>query len=280
LRWYRPRRTAYPWRRTRDPYAILVSEVMLQQTQAARVASSFGRFIDRFPTVASLASADRSDVIRQWSGLGYNRRAVSLWRTARLLVDEGDGAVPGEIAALRRLPGVGAYTASAVAAIAFGAPVAAIDTNVRRVVGRVLAGGNAVSKSELERLSTRWLGRCQARDWNEAVMDLGRSICRPRPRCGECPLRRHCRFMRSGAVAARPARSGSAFEGSSRQVRGDIVAALRHVPSGSLASLAARTAHPLDRVERAVIALVADGLLEAGGAALRGSPRGRVRLAR
>jgi A/G-specific adenine glycosylase len=279
LRWYSPRRSAYPWRRTRDPYATLVSEVMLQQTQAPRVVAPFEQFMGRFPTIAALARAERSDVIRSWDGLGYNRRAVSLSRASRFLVQHHDGLVPSDVADLRRLPGVGPYTAAAVASIAFGAPVAAIDTNVRRVVGRVLAGRDDVPDGDIERLAAACVDGSPAGDWNQAVMDLGRSVCRPRPRCDDCPLRGRCPFAHSTPVAP-PAGRQASFQGSMRQVRGDVVRELRDVASATLAGLAARTGHDRERIERAVAALVADGLLETREAELPGSGRARVRLAR
>jgi A/G-specific adenine glycosylase len=253
---------------------------MLQQTQALRVVPAFERFMDRFPSVPALASAERSAVIRAWDGLGYNRRAVSLWRAAGLLVEEHDGVVPDDVDALRRLPGVGPYTAAAVASIGYGAPLPAIDTNVRRVVGRVLAGRDGLDARQVEGLAGRWLDRSRSGDWNQAVMDLARSLCRPRPRCGECPLRERCRYARSDAVAPAAARRGSPFAGSMRQVRGDVVRVLRRSASASLAMLSAETGHPRDRVANAVVALVSDGILDAGAAALAGSARGRVRLAR
>jgi A/G-specific adenine glycosylase len=280
LRWYETRRAAYPWRRTGDPYAILVSELMLQQTQAARVVPAFERFIGRFPTVVALAAAERPAVIRTWDGLGYNRRAVSLWRTARVVAEEHDALVPNDVDVLRRLPGVGPYTAAAIASIAYRTPVPAIDTNVRRVVGRSLAGGDVQDAGEVERLAMRWLDRSRPGDWNQAVMDLGRALCRPRPRCDDCPLRGRCRFARSGSVVPTATKRASTFAGSTRQVRGDVVRVLRRRPSASIAMLSAETGHPSDRVSDAVVALVSDGILDAGAGALAGSARGRARLAR
>jgi A/G-specific adenine glycosylase len=253
---------------------------MLQQTQAARVVPAFERFVGRFPSVVSLAGADRPAVIRTWDGLGYNRRAVSLWRTARVLVEDYDAVVPDDVDVLRRLPGIGPYTAAAVASIAYGAPVPAIDTNVRRVVGRSLAGRDVQDAHEIERLATRWLDRSRSGDWNQAVMDLGRALCRPRPRCNDCPLRRRCRFAPSGRAAPAVTKPAPAFAGSTRQVRGDVVRVLRRRPSASIAMLSAQTGHARDCVAEAVVALVSDGILDAGAAALAGAVRGRARLAR
>ena len=183
--WYAPRRDAYPWRGSHDPYAVWVSEVMLQQTQASRVAPAFGSFLRRFPTVRALAAATRGDVVREWGGLGYNRRAVRLSEAARVVVRHHGGRIPRDPVALRELPGVGPYTAAAVASLGFGEPVAVVDTNVRRVVSRVYLGldGHQVSSKEAWGLAEGWLDRDDPVTWNQALMDLGREVCRPEPRC-------------------------------------------------------------------------------------------------
>ena len=280
LAWWEPRRLAYPWRRTSDAYAVLVSEVMLQQTQASRVVPAFERFLARFPSVRALASAPRSEVVRAWDGLGYNGRAVRLSLAAKCIVERHDSVVPSDPETLRSLPGVGPYTAAAVASIVHGAPVAAIDTNVRRVAGRVLAGRDDEDPMVVERLAQRWIDRARPGDWNQAVMDLGRTVCRARPACAACPLRSACAFSARGGKPVRAGRRQPPFSGSSRQVRGAVVRELRRVPSASLGRLAAATGHPLDRVADATLALAADGVVAAGPGAARGSPRGRVRLAR
>lgn len=279
LAWYRPRRRAYPWRRTRDPYVILVSEVMLQQTQAARVAAAFGPFLRRFPTVRALARATRSDVLRAWGGLGYNRRAVALHEAARAIVREHGGCVPADPAALRRLPGVGPYTAAAVASLGFGVPVAAVDTNVRRIVARVHAGTDRPAPGTVRAIAEAWVEASDPGAWNQALMDLGREVCRPRPRCEVCPLAPTCRFRASGA-APRPRRPRSGpFEGSNRQLRGAVVRVLRHRPALTLGVLARELGRDGARVRAVVAELVRDGIVAAGPAALSGRPRGRVRLA-
>jgi A/G-specific adenine glycosylase len=141
MEWFEPRRRAYPWRQPDpDPYAVLVSEVMLQQTQASRVAPSFERFMRSFPTVDALATAPAAEVVRAWAGLGYNRRAVALWEGARTIVSRHGGRIPDHPSMLSELPGVGPYTAAAVASIAYGWPVPALDTNVRRVLARAVFG--------------------------------------------------------------------------------------------------------------------------------------------
>ena len=278
--WFAPRASAYAWRRTRDPYAIWVSEVMLQQTQAVRVEPAFEAFIGRFPTVRDLATAPRAEVVRAWEGLGYNRRAVALSRAARQIAEMHEGTVPSDLSTLHRLPGIGPYTAAAVASIAFGVPVAAVDTNVRRVVARVRFGAEAhqVPASEVGREAEAWLDRDDPGAWNQAVMDLGREICRPRPRCDVCPFSGACRFRARGVPASTGTPRQAPFEGSTRQVRGAIVRELRARSSRSLSRLARETGFPIERVRAGVDALVADGVLEAGPAARAGRASGRVRL--
>ena len=282
LAWYRPRRRAFPWRRGHDPYAILVSEVMLQQTQASRAAAAFGPFIERFPTVAHLAAAPRSAVVTTWDGLGYNRRAVALSRTARVIAEDHGGRVPRDPDVLRTLPGIGPYTASAVASIAFGVPVPAIDTNVARVVSRARLGAEAhqSSRADIAAAAKAWIHAPRPGDWNQALMDLGREVCRPEPRCEACPLAARCRFARDARRPPRPPTRSATFEGSDRQVRGSVVRVLRSVRgrSMSVSTLASRTGNPEARVAACVSSLAQDGLIAAGDKALRGEASGRVRL--
>ena len=261
--WYVPRRRAYPWRGSHDPYAVWVSEVMLQQTQAGRVVPAFRSFLRRFPTVRALAAAPRRDVVREWGGLGYNRRAVRLSEAARAIVRDHAGRIPRDPATLRELPGIGPYTAAAVASLGFGEPVAAVDTNVRRVVARVHLGveGHDVPARELWALADAWLDVDDPVTWNQAVMDLGREVCRPNPRCGVCPLARVCRFHLAGSIAARGPRRQGPFAGSSRQVRGAVVRALRSHPSLTRTRLADETGFPPERIDAAVRTLTADGLI-------------------
>jgi A/G-specific adenine glycosylase len=278
---------AYPWRFRVDPYRVLVSEVMLQQTQASRVVPAYLRFLGAFPTVHALAASPRSAVVRAWAGLGYNRRAVALSEAARMIVRDFDGRVPRQPELLAQLPGVGPYTAAAVASLAYGVPVAAVDTNLRRVLSRALLGVEAdeISPATISKVAARWMDGQRPGAWNQALMDLGREVCRPLPRCGICPLRSLCLLRRSGTPTASALRRVSRqsvqapFEGSFRQVRGRVVAALRDRPSASLSSLARATGEPLARVAEAVAALSREGLVRAGPAALAGRAAGRARLA-
>jgi len=246
---------------------------MLQQTQAARVVPAYASFLRRFPTVGALAVAPRRDVVAQWGGLGYNRRAVRLSEAARAIVRDHGGRIPQDKDELLELPGVGPYTAAAVASMGFGEPVAVVDTNVRRVVSRVHLGieGHEAPARDVEALAEAWLDRDDPVTWNQAVMDLGREVCRPQPRCDVCPLRRVCRFRRSGVTASRGPRRQAAFEGSTRQVRGAVVNALRSHPWLTPARLASETGFPVERVDAAVGTLSVDGLVEVDA--------GRVRLA-
>ena len=279
LAWFDAEAPSYPWRRReRDPYAVLVSEVMLQQTQAARVVDAFPRFLGLFPNVGALARATRASALRAWAGLGYNRRAVALHRAARSIVGDHGGRVPADVSTLLELPGVGPYTAAAVASIAFGVPVPAIDTNARKVVSRLALGvePGETSTTEIVREAGRWLARDRPGDWNQAVMNLGRQVCRPVPRCDVCPLSPACRFRMAGRSGQRsaPAMRQPAFEGSMRQVRGRVVDELRGrthaIPTEALADAIGES--PV-RIEVAIDALQRDGVVERTAA-------GRVRLPR
>jgi A/G-specific adenine glycosylase len=201
LAWYATAgRTHLPWRETRDPYAILVSEVMLQQTQVERVLPKYREFLARFPTFAALAAEPAGEAIKAWAGLGYNQRAVRLHGIARQVVEEFSGQLPNTLEGLKALKGIGRYTAGAVACFAFGLPVATVDTNIRRVLWRVFRGveqlpwpgGETAARMYLE-LAEWALPRDQIYDWQQALMDLGAQVCLARkPLCEKCPLREHC----------------------------------------------------------------------------------------
>ncbi|MGE5176099.1 MAG: A/G-specific adenine glycosylase [Hyphomicrobiales bacterium] len=203
LRWYRRERRDLPWRRTRDAYAIWVSEVMLQQTRVETVIPYYERFLARFPRVEALAGARESDVLAAWSGLGYYRRARHLKRAAEAVVREHGGRLPGDPEALRALPGIGAYTAAAIASIGFGRPAAAVDGNVIRVIAR-LEGFRGRRDSGALRRRVEAVAAALAEgpapgDWTQALMELGATRCLPRePLCARCPLSRRCRARASG----------------------------------------------------------------------------------
>jgi A/G-specific adenine glycosylase len=248
LGWYEGHKRDLPWRRTTDPYAILVSEVMLQQTQVSRVEPRWHEWLARWPTAGSLAAAPRADVIDAWAGLGYNRRAVNLHRCAQAVA--AAGGFPREVAELERLPGIGPYTARAVACFAFGAEVSAPDTNARRVLGRAFGDPDLAPPP----------GR--AYDWNQALFDLGSQVCiARRPRCDRCPLAGGCP---SRGLTFAPLRRQSRFEGSFRQRRSIALKELRRL----------RHVGVDDADREALEALARDGLAEIrdGVATLPGAP--------
>jgi A/G-specific adenine glycosylase len=209
LRWYERHHRDLPWRRTRDPYAVWVAETMLQQTRSETVAAHYTRFLRRFPTVRALARARETDVLALWSGLGYYSRARNLRLAARVLVARHRGRLPADAAALDRLPGVGRYTAAAVASIAFDVPAPLVDGNVARVLARVFAvEGPTRSAPIAERLwalAERLVPRARPGDWNQALMELGATLCAPRePDCARCPIRPRCAAWRSSRVGELP----------------------------------------------------------------------------
>ena len=200
--WFRRAARDLPWRRTRDPYAVIVSEFMLQQTQVQRVLDYYPRFLERYPTVEQLARAKPAAVREAWDGLGYYRRAANLHRLARVVVREYDGRLPTDAAVLRTLPGVGAYTAGAVACFAYEQSEPTVDTNVARVLARVFEGKRTAAKTgrgvkRLAALAARLQPKPGAAAWtfNQAVMELGALVCVARnPKCGGCPARPVCRY--------------------------------------------------------------------------------------
>jgi len=210
LAWYEQNRRDLPWRRTKNPYKIWISEVMLQQTRVAVVEERYRAFLRDFPTVEALANASEADVLTQWSGLGYYRRARMLHMAAKAVVESFGGKMPATATELRALPGIGAYTSAAVASIAFGEPVAVVDGNVERVVQR-LAGWRSDSSSgqaELARktnqMANALLDPARAGDFNQAMMELGATVCLPRnPRCLTCPLRPECKTQGEHPVQVR-----------------------------------------------------------------------------
>jgi len=236
LNWFADSARDLPWRRTRDPYAILVSEIMLQQTQVDRVLPYYERFLQMFPTVQDLASAPPSEVIRLWAGLGYNRRAVNLQRAAQAVCSLYGGSFPRAVAELKKLPGVGAYTAGAIAAFAFEDDVAFLDTNMRRVVERLEFGARTHKEREVVAAAEELLPRGRSWAWNQALIEFGALQCTARkPACVICPLQRDCAAFPSiqSEIAAKRSQShrpSPAFETTSRYFRGRVVDALRTLP--------------------------------------------------
>jgi A/G-specific adenine glycosylase len=292
LAWYAVHgRTHLPWRTTRDPYRIVVSELMLQQTQVERVIPLFEAFVARFPSFEALAAADAGDVVRAWRGLGYNSRAVRLHALGREVVKRHGGRLPSDTAALRALPGIGAYTAAAVRAFAFELDDAAVDVNLRRVIHRVAFGLEHPPLADdrtLDTLAIAAVPRGAAHDWNSAMMDLGATICTARAaRCLVCPLREACAAapVDSATLAARvrehaPRRTPQEsipFERTTRFLRGRIIDRLRDVPARESLAVEALQRDltdvvPYDRlheVPSVIDALVRDGIVMRDNACIR-----------
>jgi A/G-specific adenine glycosylase len=270
LAWGVPRLRDLPWRRTRDPWAVLVSEVMLQQTQVSRVMPRWESFLSRFPTTAACAGASLADVLREWEGLGYPRRARNLRATAQRV--EALGGFPRELDALLALPGVGTYTARALLAFAFELDVAVVDTNIARVYARV--GGERLTPRRVQAAADAAIPSGDAWMWNQCLMDLGAVLCRPAsPRCGECPLAEQCAWKRDGGpdpaigsanVSTRQAR----FEGSDRQARGRLMKALA---AGPVRRVDGAAVMGRDEViaARLIDALLAEGMCQTDRSLLR-----------
>jgi A/G-specific adenine glycosylase len=240
-----------PWRETRDPYRILVSEVMLQQTQVDRVRAKYPAFLELFPDFAALASAPLERVLAAWQGLGYNRRALALQRSARLVLERHGGVLPDDTAALSDLPGIGAATAASIRAFAFDAPVAFIETNVRRVfIHEFFPGRAGVADAQLLPLVAAALDRRRPREWYYALMDYGAWLARQVPN----PNRRSRAYVRQGR-----------FEGSDRQARGALLRALVGAGSGTAAVLARAAGCDRERALRLLADLEREGLVRSAG---------------
>jgi A/G-specific adenine glycosylase len=297
LAWFEEAGRDLPWRATRDPYRVLVAEVLAQQTQAPRAAAAWPRFLERFPDVHALAAAAPAEVLRAWQGLGYNRRALALRSTAQAV--EERGGWPGTVEELADLPGVGPYTARAVACFALGLRVAPVDTNVARVLARSLAGTDPanLTSAARQRLADQALPPAVmagpdrsavpigARDpsgrawtWSSALMDVGALHCRPRPRCDGCPLELTCRWRALGPAAPPPRpRAQAPFASSDRRWRGAVVRALAGAPDGldrtdlADAVQAAAAGRPAGWFDTLLARLESEGMVAAG-------PDGRLRL--
>ncbi|MEN8040715.1 MAG: A/G-specific adenine glycosylase [Actinomycetota bacterium] len=250
LRWYEESQRDLPWRRSSDPYEVLVSEVMLQQTQVERVIPKFEHFMGTWSTVEALASAETDDLLRAWSGLGYNTRAIRLRESGRMIVANG---WPDTLAGLKMLPGVGPYTASAIGSIAFGMEVPATDTNVRRILSR-WAGEPLIGRS-LDAYASECLGS-PAGDWNQSLMDLGSTICSPsQPKCSLCPVASWC----ADPSVYEPPPKQTRFEGSHRQLRGALLRA--HLAGKDLTSAGQGLGRSLEETTTAIDALKDEGLI-------------------
>jgi A/G-specific adenine glycosylase len=230
VEWYERDHRSFPWRETDDPYAVLVSEVMSQQTQLGRVVEPWEAFLERWPTVEDLAAADRAAVVGFWTdySLGYNNRARYLHEAARQVVEEYDGCVPEQPAELAELMGVGPYTANAVASFAFNEGNAVVDTNVKRILYRAFAEIHNEDDPPYEEVANALMPEGQSRVWNNAIMELGGVACQKTPRCDEegCPWRTWCDAYETGDFTAPDVPTQPEFEGSRRQMRGRVVSTL------------------------------------------------------
>jgi A/G-specific adenine glycosylase len=278
LGWWAANRRDLPWRRTRDPWAVLVAETMLQSTLVPRVTPRYGPFLERFPTPAAAAEAPVGELIAAWAGLGFNRRAVSLRATALAVCERHGGRVPDDLGSLLALPGVGPYTARAVLVFAHGQDIGLVDTNAGRFVARALAG-RPVGRAEAQALADAAVPPGRGWAWGQAVFDLGATVCRRRsPACAACPVAGWCRWALAGRPDPDPVAAGSAgisapqprFAGSDRQGRGRLVAALRRGPV-AVADLAAVMGWPdtPERAARVAATVVADGLAVSDGSTYR-----------
>jgi A/G-specific adenine glycosylase len=262
-----------PWRATRDPWAVLVSEVMLQQTQVSRVLPKYSAFLDRFPTPQACAQALQAEIVRSWSGMGYNSRAMRLHQAAGAIVERHGGTIPNSLDDLLNLPGVGPYTARAVMAFAFEADVGVVDTNVARVLSRS-ATGRPMAARELQSVADEMVPPGRAWLFNQAMLDLGSAHCTSqRPRCERCPVRRVCCWAQVGwrppdpaRATAGTARQQSTFAGSDRQGRGRLVDAARLGPIArdQLPLITGWTGDP-ERAVRVAVDLESDGILARDG---------------
>lgn len=281
LAWFVDNQRDLPWRHTRDPYRILVSEVMLQQTQVDRVVGYYQRWLERFPTVETLAAAPTGDVITAWAGLGYNRRAVNLQRTAQAVTTRFAGRFPSSTGELRALPGIGPYTAGAIAAFAFEQEVAFLDTNMRRVLHRLFFGVDVpapvASDREILAIAGELVPPGKGWIWNQALIEFGALLCTARkPACVICPLQTHCFAFPAvqSTIAALPKGSARkqepAFADSNRYYRGRVLAALRDARESESTGLTLRelgqsvrpeySDHELTWIAGVVAGLAQDGL--------------------
>jgi A/G-specific adenine glycosylase len=292
LKWYATEQRELPWRATDDPYAILISEMMLQQTQVDRVLPKYHYFLTTFPTLADLAASPTADVISAWVPLGYNMRAVRLQSIARQVIAEYGGRIPDTIEELLKLKGIGRYTAGAIACFAYRKQVATVDTNIRRVLHRIFLGlelpASRLNDTQMLTLAEQVLPPGEAYNWNQALMDLGATICTGNnPQCVHCPLQENCKaFAEMGQQSLFPdgnvltqlrkvaekkaSYHAQPFTSTNRYFRGRIIDLLRTVPAGQRMTLdtlgpkikPAFSVDDLPWLQEIVIRLVKDGLLD------------------
>ena len=265
LKWWPEVARDLPWRQTRDPWLVLVSEVMSQQTQVARVVPKWTAFIDRFPTPADAAAVQAGDLISMWVGLGYNRRALMLHSCAVEIVERHQGLVPDTLDELLALSGIGPYTARAVLAFAFETEVGVLDTNVGRVLARL--GGRQLDRAQAQEWADWLVPSGKSWEWNQAILDFGAEVCQKRtPHCDRCAVKLMCQWQGSGSDpavgSAAVSVAQSKFEGSDRQGRARLVSKLRSGPMPTPGALdALGFGLDVERAERVLSGLLADGMV-------------------
>ncbi len=280
LAWYDAHRQPFPWRSAGDPYSALVAGVAAQQTQMSRVLEIHERWMAAFPTLEDLARADRAEVLRVWGRAGYPRRAVNLHETALRCMADHNGALPRDLEALLALPGIGPFTAAIVRCFGFHEDAVAVDTNIVRVIGRLVFGdlqpATDTPRAAIDAAAARLLRPGTAADWNPALMDYGAHVCTPRPRCDECVVATLCAAQPRFAAgeAATPVRAQARFDGSDRQVRGRLMQVLRDA-DGDLEVTAVIERVVATGVEAARTQRLLEGLVAEGMAWVA---NGRVRL--
>jgi len=268
LQWGLPQLRNMPWRETQDPWHVLVSEVMLQQTHVPRVLPRFGRFVSLFPTPRACAAAPLADMLVEWQGMGYPRRCKNLQLAAQMMVERFDGEVPSTLNELLDLPGVGPYTARAVLTFAFDADVAVVDTNVARVLARI--SGKALSARASQEMADAWLPVGFSRDWNQVIMDFGATVCTARKaHCEGCPVFAQCVWkggvdneMDPAKTSAFTSKPQAKFAGSDRQARGKLMKALTVSGVSQERLVAVMEITDAERALRLAQALVNEGLVE------------------
>lgn len=270
LDWYDQNRRDLPWRKS-SPWGVMVSEFMLQQTQVNRVLPIWNYWLREWPTPATLASAKKSEVITSWGRLGYPRRAIRLHQSAKIIASDFNNKVPRKVEDLRALPGVGEYTAAAIAAFAYGQPTLVLDVNIRRLFARVIDGVERPTNSisTLERELRQKLIPHDGATWAAATMEFGALVCTSKnPQCDICPLKRQCAWRKAGYPKSELVHKSQAWTGTDRQCRGTIVQALRETPKLSGIAIE-KLWHDKIQVEKALKTLIADGLIETTGKSYR-----------
>jgi A/G-specific adenine glycosylase len=265
LLWYKQHKRDLPWRKTDNPYYIVVSELMLQQTQVDRVIPKYYAFLKKFPTIQSLAMASAAEVIDTWAGLGYNRRALYLHKFAQAVTAQHDGQIPGSQEELIKLPGIGPYTSQAIRCFAFRMDVSVVDINIKRIYSRLFLRGEG-SNNELNNIAREMIPHGEGVTWNNALMDFGATVCMDKPKCDSCPLQSECSAYIAGCPEkyAKP-KTQSTFIGSNRYYRSLVIKALRKKKKFTLSLHEIHAIKPADKSEEwfkgIITSLERDGLI-------------------